>query len=143
MPAKIQSIAELRRELRAKQKRLAALRSRRAKAARALAAVDREIAALAGSRRGRPRKVRRRKVRRKVKKVTRARRRPRGRPLLKYLESALARAANGMRVKDLMSAVRKAGYRSTSKDFYGIVAKTLLENKQFQRVKRGVYKLAK
>jgi hypothetical protein len=47
-----------------------------------------------------------------------------------------------MRVKNVMAAVKKAGYKSLSKDFYGIVAATLRDDKRFVKISRGVYKTA-
>ena len=58
------------------------------------------------------------------------------------LPGFLGKASDGMRVKEVVGAVKKAGYKSLSKDFYGIVA-TTLRNKKFKRIKRGLYKLAK
>ena len=48
-----------------------------------------------------------------------------------------------MRAKEIVPAVRKAGYETFSKDFYGIVATALRDKKTFKRVSRGVYTLAK
>lgn len=64
-----------------------------------------------------------------------------GKPLIEYVRAVLAKAPQGMRAKDVASAVTKAGYRSFSKDFYGIVA-TTLRDKRFKRLHRGVYTLA-
>lgn len=145
MAAKSQSISELRRELKTKKRQLTKLRARRANLARRLAAADKEIAAVVG--RAGPVVRRKKKARKKAakkkagRKVRRARKRATGKPLVQYIQSALSKAPGGMRVKALVGAVRQAGYKSSSKDFYGIVAKTLLTNKQFQRVGRGVYKL--
>ena len=46
-----------------------------------------------------------------------------------------------MRAKDIAQAVVKAGYRSTSRNFYPIVAAALRDKKLFRRVRRGVYTL--
>ncbi len=143
MPAKIQSISDLRRQLKARRKAAGKLRAARAKLVRRVAALDKEIAAVVGA----GRKVARRKKkaprgRGRAKKAL-PRKRATGKPLAAYIRRILSKAGEGMRVKAIMGAVRKAGYRSSSKDFYGIVAKTLLDGEQYQRVKRGVYKLAK
>jgi len=47
-----------------------------------------------------------------------------------------------MRVKEVVPAVKKAGYKTRSKDFYGIVATALREDKRFKRLGRGVYAVA-
>jgi len=52
----------------------------------------------------------------------------------------VAEAEDGMRVKDIMAAVRKAGYKTNSKDFYGVVATAVREG-GFQKLSRGVYTL--
>ena len=65
-----------------------------------------------------------------------------GRPIVEYLVDVLKTAPKGIRVKDAMTAVAKAGYASKSKDFYGICATALRESGQFKKVARGVYALA-
>jgi len=136
MPARAKTIAELQRELKAKKRSLALLRQRRAKASARLNAIDKEIAALVG--RGAP-------TRRagKAPAKTAQRRRATGKPLLAYMREVLAKKPKGMRTKDIAAAVVKAGYKSYSKDFYAVVAKTLLQADGFKRLSRGVYGLAK
>ena len=131
--------------------------------ARELDALDRQINALTGKRKrrgrkpgpkpgrkpGRPamratRRTGKKTAKRAAKKtVRRARKRATGKPLTEYIREVLAQAAAPMRVRDIMTAVSKAGYRSASKDFYNIVAATVRDPKSFQRIKRGVYKLKK
>ncbi|OPX24536.1 MAG: hypothetical protein B1H04_01860 [Planctomycetales bacterium 4484_123] len=133
MPVK--SISQLRSELAAKERQLATLRARRTRLAKELQSVERRIAVLEGqpaSRRG-GKKVTRKRV---------VRRRATGKPLAAYISQVLAKAKNGLSVTQVVKAVTAAGYKSHSKDFYAIVAKTLLTDERFQRVKRGVYKLA-
>lgn len=155
MPAQTKTIEDLRKELKAKTKKLAKLRQQRRKAAAALAAIDKQIASLAGraTKPGPKRKVAKKKAgkpgpKKKAGKKTAAKKkvgpakRATGTPLLTYVQNALDKAADGMRVKEVVGAVKKAGYKSLSKDFYGIVA-TTLRNKKFKRIKRGLYKLAK
>ena len=143
MAPRVKSIEDLRRELRVKEARVGRLESRRQKLLGRLLRMDREIAALGGAalsagngrRRGRkPKAVMGRPGRR---------RRATGKPLTEYLREVLAKRPDGMRAKDIMPAVRKAGYKSHSKDFYGIVAATLRDEDNFKRISRGVYKLAK
>lgn len=127
------TIAELSAELAAKQKLLTKRQAKRTGLAKQLDAIDRQIAALRGDGRRGPRKARakpasRRKMPKNVK------------PLIEYVREALAEAKDGMRVKDIMTAVQKAGYKTNSRDFYGVVATAVREG-GFQKISRGVYKL--
>lgn len=79
-------------------------------------------------------------MRRPVGRPRKRRSRATGKPLVEYVRAVLGKAPQGMRAKDVTSAVRKAGYRSFSKDFYGIVA-TTLRDKRFKKLRRGVYTL--
>jgi hypothetical protein len=137
MPRRTKTIAELRRELKTKERALGRLASRRRRLAAHLAALDRRIASLGGaaSSVGARAGGRRTRGRRRRKRAT-------GKPLVKYLRAALARAKGGMRAKDVMKAVVKAGYPTCSKDFYGIVAAALRDKGHFKRLKRGIYTLA-
>jgi hypothetical protein len=149
MPARIRSIWELKRELKARTGQLARLQARRKRAAARLTRIERQIVALGGevgmARVGRGRRRRRRgRPRlpgRPVGRPRKRRARATGKPLIEYVRAVLAKAPQGMRAKDVASAVTKAGYRSFSKDFYGIVA-TTLRDKRFKRLHRGVYTLA-
>ncbi|HOF17312.1 MAG TPA: hypothetical protein PK082_00245 [Phycisphaerae bacterium] len=138
MSPRVKSIQELRRELQKKERRVTRLEKRRAKLAAELASLDREIASLAGGVLGMKRGPAKGAV-----KTRRARKRATGTPLVEYVAKALANAKGGLRVKDIMAAVQKAGYRSSSKGFYGIVAAAVREDARFKRLKRGIYTLAK
>ncbi len=59
------------------------------------------------------------------------------------MRDVLAKAGNGMRAINVAKAVLGAGYKTFSKDFYGIVAATLRDRKNFKRLRRGVYALAR
>ena len=142
MAPRVKSIEDLRRELQARENQLGKLEARRQKLLKRLGRVDREIAAAGGEartgngrRRGRPPG--------KPGKPGRPgrRRRATGTPLPQYIQQVLAKCSEGMRAKDIAAAVTKAGYKSHSKDFYGIVAATLRDESAFKRVSRGVYKL--
>jgi uncharacterized coiled-coil protein SlyX len=129
------TIQELRAELAAREKQVAKLQAQRQRLARQLDQLGREMAAMSGGQRRAPAKVgrkaaaqRRRKLPRNVK------------PLVEYIRDALAGAEGGMRVKDVMVAVRKAGYKTFSKEFYGQVAAAVREG-PFAKVSRGVYRL--
>jgi hypothetical protein len=154
MPPRVKTINELEQELESKQRKVDQLQSRRDKLADELDAIDREIAKLTGT--GRSRRGGRKttkKTTRQRKKSTRGRKktarrkggrrrkRATGRPLVEYIKDVLKKQPKGMRVKEIQQAVKKAGYRSSSKDFYGIVAAALRDEDNFQRVSRGVYKL--
>ena len=73
----------------------------------------------------------------------------RGRPVKRTenpqsLASTLAEIINAqdsMSVGDAAKAVLASGYKSKSKDFTNLVNITLSQNKQFQRVGRGVYRV--
>ena len=132
---KTMTIAQLRAELAAREAQLEKLQARREDLVKQLAEVDRDIAALDGGGRRGPKPV--------AAKAPRASRRtlPKNvKPLIEYVREALAEAKDGMRVRDIMAAVQKAGYKTNSKDFYGVVATAVREG-GFQKLSRGVYKL--
>lgn len=84
------------------------------------------------------------KAARKAKKgAGRRGRRAAGQTLQDYLVAVLKKADGPMRVKDLMTEVKKAGYKTDSKDFYGIVAAALRDKEKFENVSRGQYQLKK
>ena len=138
---KTMTIAELKKALAAKERQLTELVAKRQNLAGRLAAVDGEIKALGG---GAPKAGKRRGKIAKAPKATPARRPrklPRNpRPLPEYIKDVLSGSKDGMRVKDVMPAVKKAGYKTFSKDFYGVVATALREG-PFVKVSRGVYRL--
>ena len=140
----VRSIHDLRAELDAKEKQLAQLQSRRTAIARELDKIDRRIAVLAGK----AGQVKARRVKaagkrgKAVKPAGGARRRATGKPLTAYMKDALKSPKGGLSVTNVVKAVTAAGYKSYSKDFYAIVAKTLLTDDSFKRIKRGVYTLA-
>ena len=63
-----------------------------------------------------------------------------GKPLIGYVKDVLAKAKDGMRVREIVAAVQEAGYKSAAKDFYGIVA-TAVRGEGFEKLGRGVYRL--
>ncbi len=145
MAKKTKTIQQLQQELEAKTQQLDALQSERDKLAAQLDAVDKQIAALTGKAGKRGRKATRKKSagRKPATKTRRPRRGKGAKPLVEYVKQVLAKSDDGMRVKDIMEAVKKAGYKSSSKDFYGIVAAAVRDEDNFEKVKRGVYKLKK
>jgi len=139
------TIQELRKELQAKERAVAKLSAQRNKLVAELAKVDRDIAKLGGATEsGKVRKRAGRPAGRKkaAKKVSKRRKGRKGKPLVDYIHRVLAKKSGGMRVKEVAAAVKKAGYKTRSKDFYGIVAAALRDDKRFKRLGRGVYALA-
>ena len=132
---RIRTVAELRAELAAKEEQLAALQVERGQLARRLVQVDATIAALSGDRRrarrgaaGKAPTAGRRKIPKNAK------------PLAGHIADVLTQAKKGMRIKDIMTAVRAAGYKTFSKGFYGLVAAAVGRD-AFRKVGRGVYVL--
>jgi len=151
MPRKAKSatISELRRQLAAKERKLATVLNRREKLVARLQAIDEEILAMGGevptAKRKKRRKARKATKAAKTTKATKgkARRKRAGRkPVGDYIAKVLAGAADGLRIKDIAPAVIKAGYKTRSKDFYGIIATAVRSDKRFKKIRRGVYALA-
>ena len=130
---KTMTIAELRAALAAKERQLAKLQAKRTGLAKQLGEIDQQIATLGGTGRRGPRKA-------PTKPVARRTMPKNVKPLIDYAKDVLAGAKDGMRVKDVMAAVQKAGYKTHSKDFYGQVA-VMLRDKAFRKLGRGVYTL--
>ena len=131
---KTKTIAELRAELAVKEEQLAKLQAKRAGLAEQLDEIDQQIAALVGDRPGRP-------TRASAKPPSRRWKCPKNvKPLIEYIGEVLVTAKGAMRVKDIVAAVQKAGYKTHSKDFYGIVATAVREG-GFKKIERGVYEL--
>lgn len=63
--------------------------------------------------------------------------------LIDTIESILAHAGKAMKVPDITEKVLASGYRSGSSNFRGIVNQTLIKDKRFANVDRGVYELKK
>lgn len=130
------SIADLRRELAARQAELRKLEAQRRGLVKKLDAIDRQMATLTG---GAPKQ----KAKKVAPKATRRVVRRRGRKTLAdYIAKVLGVAKEGMRAKDITKAVRRSPYPSKSKTFKQMVLSTLAKDTRFERVSRGVYKLA-
>jgi chromosome segregation ATPase len=138
--AKTLTIAQLQDQLEMKTRELDKLKDKREKVAAQLADIDREIqkmtgeSAVAATRRSAPAGGSRKTAKRP------RRRRGQG-ALVDYIRQVLSENPKGMRAVEIAQAVKDAGYESRSKDFYTIVAAALRDESQFQRVRRGVYKL--
>lgn len=138
--ASVMSIQELRRRLVAQEREVARLKKAREKLIKQLAKVDKVIVAAGGSLSPTPAgKARANKP--AVAPGRKSRKRSGGKPLIDYILGVLKGSPKGIRVKEVMNAVTRAGYVSRSKDFYGIVATALREGPQFKNISRGVYAL--
>ena len=128
--------AQLRAEIARRQLALPKLQKRRAKLLTALGAIDRQIEAVGGQadqpagRKGRPPKAV------KAAKAAAAS----GKSLAQSIKEVLGRSLRGMRIKNIVSAVQEAGYKSAAKDFYNLVA-AAVRGDAFKKLRRGVYKL--
>jgi len=127
------TVAQLRAEIARRQMGLPKLQKRRAKLLRAVGALDRQIAAFGGQaerpakRKGRPAKA--------AKAAASS-----GKSLGQSIKDVLGGSRGGMRVKNIVAAVLRAGYKTAAKDFYNMVA-AALRGDGFKRLGRGVYKL--
>ena len=63
------------------------------------------------------------------------------RSLLDTIEGVLRDGGKPMRVPEILDAVLATGYRSGSANFRGIINQTLIKDKRFGQVQRGVYEL--
>ena len=134
--SKTMTIAELRKQLAAKEAKLAKLQMKRGKVAKQLAALDSEIASLGGG----PVKTKR-KGRKKVAKKTAARRgkRTKGGPSLADVLAKVLVGKGEMKVAEAAKLAIGAGYKSSSSQFGNIVSQTLSGDKRFKKIARGIY----
>lgn len=63
------------------------------------------------------------------------------RSLLDVMEGVMRDAGKPLRVPEIMDAVLATGYRSGSANFRGIINQTLIKDKRFGQVQRGIYDL--
>ena len=122
------TIAELERILDRRRSELQKLNKERNNLRRELGGVDRRIAKLEGSMGGR----------RGMNGGGRARNE---RSLNDTIEVVLQQSGRPMPVGDIVDAVQRAGYRSSSASFRGIVNQQLIKDKRFTATERGVYGL--
>jgi hypothetical protein len=122
------TIAQLEGLLSSRRNRLNTLTRQRRRAQRKLDAIDRQIASLNGrgmggnGMGGRARN---------------------SQSLSATMESILQRSGKPMKVGDIVDAVLRTGYRTTSDNFRSIVNQTLIKEKGFSSAGRGVYQLKK
>jgi len=124
---------QLRAELQRRQKNISKLQAKRGRLLKEIGKLDRQIEDLGGQVEpvGKPRG----KGKRAAKTTG-----PAGKPLVECIKDVLAGSKGGMRVKDIASAVQKAGYKTKAKDFYRIVAATV-QGDDFKKLGRGIYTL--
>ncbi len=70
-------------------------------------------------------------------------RRKKGQDLSSMIEGVLAKSSSPMGIPAIVSAVKAAGYRSSSPSFARIVGMRLGDRKRFRRAARGMYEVAK
>ena len=120
------TIAQLQRVLNDKQSELNKLHRQRANLQKRLDQIDRHIARVGGGVNGlRGGGVRARNER----------------SLLDTIEGVLTKAGKPLSVSAILEGVHATGYRSGSANFRGIVNQTLIKDKRFGQVSRGVYGL--
>jgi uncharacterized coiled-coil protein SlyX len=130
--ARERSIAELKKELAGKEKRLAQLEAARARLLGKLDDVEEQIAHLTGQEhatQARPRHV-----------AVEVPASPTS--LIDFLTIVLTHAPGPMKAKDIHDAVLAAGYKTRDKRFVATVGKALAANPRFNRRGRGMYVLA-
>jgi hypothetical protein len=125
------SIAELQQALQERNREARLLQQRRKALLAELAGVDKRLSTLLGSKPAAPR--------RRVA-AGRGRRRAGG-TLPDAITKVLAAAGKPMRLRDIAQAVKAAGYKSASRDFYNVVSQALHAKPQFKNVRRGFYRL--
>ena len=124
------NIAELERVLHERRSELGKLTRQRTQLERRLTALDRQIIRVGGGsavgrRRGRGGRARNEHS------------------LTDTIEVVMKGSGKAMKVPDIVDGVRASGYQSNSANFKGIVNQTLIKDKRFQQVQRGVYQLKK
>lgn len=114
------SIGQLENLLITRRSQIRKLEKKRARVAKQLALVDRQINDLGGGTGVRARN---------------------SESLVEMLKAVLDNAGKPMKVGDITAAVQKRGYHSNSANFRAIVNQTLIKEKQFIQASRGIYKI--
>ena len=131
MPRVGMNIAELERVLEDRRNELDKLGRQRSELEKKLNALDRQIGRIEGAGGGMGRRRGRGGRARNDVSLTEA------------IEGVMQKAGKPMKVPDIMNSVLSTGYHSTSANFKGIVNQTLIKDKRFQQVERGIYQLKK
>jgi hypothetical protein len=122
------SIAQLERALRDKRSEVGKLQKQRANVLKKLSAIDRKIERAGGSISGGMGMTSGGRVRN-------------AQSLNDTIEAVLKSAGKALSVGDILDGVQSSGYRSNSANFRGIINQTLIKDKRFGQVQRGVYDL--
>ena len=112
----------------------AELQARKAELMSEVAQIDAKLKAL-GRRAAQAPKTRRAPARRP--------RRPVGKSLRTHIEQVLSKAASPMKVRDIEAAVRKADYKTQSKDFYHSVYALLRQSDKVRKAGKGLFAIKK
>ncbi len=128
------TISQLRAEIARRQTVLPKLHKERALLLKAIETIDRQILALAGQA-AQPAKRKGGAPRADKAKASSA---SSAKSLVQCIRDVLGGSKGGMRVKDIVPAVEKAGYKSAAKDFYNLVA-AAVRGDEFTKLSRGIY----
>ena len=126
------TIAQLQRVLNEKQSELQKLERQRANLQKKLSVIDRQIDRVGGGING---------SRRGGGGLTAGGRARNEHSLLDTIEGVLRGGGKPMKVQEILDGVLATGYRSGSANFRGIINQTLIKDKRFGQVQRGVYEL--
>ncbi len=63
--------------------------------------------------------------------------------LVAMLEKVLSESGQPMSVSDILTAVEKGGYKSSSNNFRGLLNQTLIKDDRFGSASRGMYEMKK
>ena len=130
--AKTRTIADLRKELSAKERQLEKLQAKRDQLSLQLEKVDKQIASLTG-------KTPQRKARSK-----KAGKKPKRSIEKESLGDVLAKSLKDkgtVKVADAAQMAIVAGYKTQSKQFANIVSHTLANDDRFRKIRRGLFKV--
>jgi len=138
--AKSKSVAELRKELAVKERQLDRLKAKRSKMAGELERLDKAIARLsgkpaAGGKSGRKKRTTKKRAKKK------RRRRPKNKAGLADTLAQVLKGKEAVSIDQAVDLVRKAGYKSKSKNLRGLIRQRLSGDDRFKSVGRGVYAL--
>lgn len=122
------SLAQLRKEIARREKGATKLQAKRDKLAKAMAALDAELADLGAASRGRPAAAAKGKRRRAKNDVT-----------LPDALAAAIKAGKTVSPQQAAAAVKRTGHKSFGKAFNAQVAQALTKDKRFKRTGRGAY----
>jgi septal ring factor EnvC (AmiA/AmiB activator) len=134
------SLAELEAMLKDQKKRLEELKKKQAALQKDLDGVTQEIAVLEGKGKGSGRRGRPAGSTSTGKKTVRRRRAKNAKPLKGYVRDALAGSKKGLTLQEVLDSVKKAGYKSKSKNFKNVLYQCLYHTKEFVLdSKKGTY----